>query len=232
MAERVLCYSGGELRPCALWRAPDRRRRFDSTAGSFNDGPVAQLGARFHGMEEVVSSNLTRSTKSLKHLPLAVERNWPVGVRSESKGQENIWSCLSCVFWLYGTTCQSVRMIDSVDGFQNLAHRGSGVCRDARIRRGNSDVAGLPARAGRRIHFHHWPDDRAVFGLRADRPAFRGKDRRPQRAAHFSAARDGILRGCGRAVPASVRSLGHGLGASFAWLRRRLLCDRGGGMGG
>ena len=32
-------------------------------------GPVAQLGARFHGMEEVVSSNLTRSTKFLKHLP-------------------------------------------------------------------------------------------------------------------------------------------------------------------
>ena len=28
-----------------------------------NSGPVAQLGARFHGMEEVVSSNLTRSTK-------------------------------------------------------------------------------------------------------------------------------------------------------------------------
>ena len=28
-------------------------------------GPVAQLGARFHGMEEVVSSNLTRSTKLL-----------------------------------------------------------------------------------------------------------------------------------------------------------------------
>jgi hypothetical protein len=28
-------------------------------------GPVAQLGARFHGMEEVVSSNLTRSTISL-----------------------------------------------------------------------------------------------------------------------------------------------------------------------
>jgi hypothetical protein len=25
---------------------------------------VAQLGARFHGMEEVVSSNLTRSTKT------------------------------------------------------------------------------------------------------------------------------------------------------------------------
>jgi hypothetical protein len=27
---------------------------------------VAQLGARFHGMEEVVSSNLTRSTNHLK----------------------------------------------------------------------------------------------------------------------------------------------------------------------
>ena len=33
--------------------------RFVSTRG-----PVAQLGARFHGMEEVVSSNLTRSTKT------------------------------------------------------------------------------------------------------------------------------------------------------------------------
>src|ERR1035437_6152361 len=29
-------------------------------------GPVAQLGARFHGMEEVVGSNPTRSTKSNK----------------------------------------------------------------------------------------------------------------------------------------------------------------------
>ena len=31
-------------------------------------GPVAQLGARFHGMEEVVGSNPTRSTKFLKWL--------------------------------------------------------------------------------------------------------------------------------------------------------------------
>src|SRR5579884_3684988 len=31
---------------------------------SHRGGPVAQLGARFHGMEEVVSSNLTRSTKT------------------------------------------------------------------------------------------------------------------------------------------------------------------------
>src|SRR5580704_8803630 len=31
-------------------------------------GPVAQLGARFHGMEEVVGSIPTRSTKSLNNL--------------------------------------------------------------------------------------------------------------------------------------------------------------------
>ena len=31
---------------------------------SLLSGPVAQLGARFHGMEEVESSNLSRSTKS------------------------------------------------------------------------------------------------------------------------------------------------------------------------
>src|SRR6185369_13392457 len=31
-------------------------------------GPVGQLGARFHGMEEVVSSNLTRSTKTFQTL--------------------------------------------------------------------------------------------------------------------------------------------------------------------
>jgi hypothetical protein len=29
----------------------------------FNSGPMAQLGARFHGMEKVVGSNPTRSTK-------------------------------------------------------------------------------------------------------------------------------------------------------------------------
>ncbi len=34
----------------------------------FNRGPVAQLGARFHGMEEVVGSIPTRSTKALNPL--------------------------------------------------------------------------------------------------------------------------------------------------------------------
>jgi hypothetical protein len=33
-----------------------------------NRGPVAQLGARFHGMEEVVGSIPTRSTNSLNNL--------------------------------------------------------------------------------------------------------------------------------------------------------------------
>jgi hypothetical protein len=37
----------------------------------FNCGPVAQLGARFHGMEEVVGSIPTRSTKSLYNLDRA-----------------------------------------------------------------------------------------------------------------------------------------------------------------
>src|SRR5258705_8753376 len=36
--------------------------------GLFNRGPVAQLGARFHGMEEVVGSIPTRSTNSLNNL--------------------------------------------------------------------------------------------------------------------------------------------------------------------
>ena len=34
----------------------------------FESGPVAQLGARFHGMEEVVGSIPTRSTKSPNNL--------------------------------------------------------------------------------------------------------------------------------------------------------------------
>ena len=37
----------------------------------FASGPVAQLGARFHGMEEVVGSIPTRSTNSLNNLDRA-----------------------------------------------------------------------------------------------------------------------------------------------------------------
>src|SRR5208283_399778 len=43
-------------------------------------GPVAQLGARFHGMEEVVGSIPTRSTKSLNNLDRASARSYCVCV--------------------------------------------------------------------------------------------------------------------------------------------------------
>ena len=42
---------------------------------SFNRGPVAQLGARFHGMEEVVGSIPTRST-IFKYLQLSPFPAW------------------------------------------------------------------------------------------------------------------------------------------------------------
>jgi hypothetical protein len=45
-----------------------------------NRGPVAQLGARFHGMEEVVGSIPTRSTNSLNNLDGASARNHGVCV--------------------------------------------------------------------------------------------------------------------------------------------------------
>ncbi len=45
----------------------DERPKLGYTGHILDRGPVAQLGARFHGMEEVVSSNLTRSTNIPKH---------------------------------------------------------------------------------------------------------------------------------------------------------------------
>src|ERR1700683_5168477 len=47
-------------------------------------GPVAQLGARFHGMEEVDGSNPSRSTKFLKHLAPSAGQNVVAGVQMES----------------------------------------------------------------------------------------------------------------------------------------------------
>ena len=49
-------------------------------------GPVAQLGARFHGMEEVVSSNLTRSTKRFQTLTVFLP---PEKELTESKWSPN-----------------------------------------------------------------------------------------------------------------------------------------------
>ena len=43
-------------------------------------GPVAQLGARFHGMEEVAGSIPARSTKSLNKLNGASARNFGICV--------------------------------------------------------------------------------------------------------------------------------------------------------
>jgi hypothetical protein len=51
---------------------------------------VAQLGARFHGMEEVVSSNLTRSTKQPKYLQNTTSinlSNWGLYANNGGKTQ-------------------------------------------------------------------------------------------------------------------------------------------------
>ena len=89
-------------------------------------------------------------------------------------------------------------MINSVDGLQDLAHRGRGVRLHAGIRGRHPDAAGLPARTGRRILVYHRPFGRAVIGLRAARPAPGGKDRRSKGSAHRSPAWNGVLRdgGC------------------------------------
>ena len=42
------------------------RKRTANAGPAHRNGPVAQLGARFHGMEEVDGSNPSRSTKFLK----------------------------------------------------------------------------------------------------------------------------------------------------------------------
>ena len=51
----------------------------------FTSGPVAQLGARFHGMEEVIGSNPIRSTKSFQTLSAPTPLSSPsTGVQLES----------------------------------------------------------------------------------------------------------------------------------------------------
>ena len=52
---------------------------------------MAQLGARFHGMEEVDGSNPSRSTKFLKHLAPFPSKNPFVGVQMESKYGRQLW---------------------------------------------------------------------------------------------------------------------------------------------
>ena len=50
------------------WATINQRARLPRFAIFFSRGPVAQLGARFHGMEEVVGSIPTRSTISFSKL--------------------------------------------------------------------------------------------------------------------------------------------------------------------
>src|SRR6185437_268850 len=50
------------------WATINQRARLPRFAIFLSCGPVAQLGARFHGMEEVVGSIPTRSTKSFSKL--------------------------------------------------------------------------------------------------------------------------------------------------------------------
>ena len=59
-------------------------------------GPVAQLGARFHGMEEVVGSIPTRSTKSLNSLEggapaTTAIASWFVRVRACKDVRNLLW---------------------------------------------------------------------------------------------------------------------------------------------
>ena len=46
----------------------------NSESASYKSGPVAQLGARFHGMEEVTGSIPVRSTNYFNNLPLCLTR--------------------------------------------------------------------------------------------------------------------------------------------------------------
>gem|GEM_PF-4754786 len=50
-----------------------------------NSGPVAQLGARFHGMEEVVGSIPTRSTNSANDLHGTPDLRLPLGFPGRPK---------------------------------------------------------------------------------------------------------------------------------------------------
>src|SRR5512140_2304352 len=54
--------------------------------GEYHCGPVAQLGARFHGMEEVIGSIPIRSTKSFVRLQLPRSWAW-LGVHAARRTQ-------------------------------------------------------------------------------------------------------------------------------------------------
>ena len=91
-------------------RAP--RGRYGIVKDTHACGPVAQLGARFHGMEEVVSSNLTRSTKPFQRLTVA--KNVSAGVQTPF-----------CTCAALGTVSVLVPARDLADSFNKIAQMGT-----------------------------------------------------------------------------------------------------------
>ena len=65
VSEVMTICRAGLTKPCGWEKIV---RALSMSVLPFASGPVAQLGARFHGMEEVVGSIPTRSTKSLNKL--------------------------------------------------------------------------------------------------------------------------------------------------------------------
>ena len=102
-----------------------------------HNGPVAQLGARFHGMEEVVSSNLTRSTKTSRHSSrLTNKYRWHFGCRGNNIGSMNhsaarhsAWSriLLSVLF----TASLGGQTLPSLGGAWTSAGRSAFISQDA-----------------------------------------------------------------------------------------------------
>ena len=73
------------------WATIDQRARLPRLAISLTRGPVAQLGARFHGMEEVVGSIPTRSTKFLNGLaPIAISISLALWENSAKNNCNNV----------------------------------------------------------------------------------------------------------------------------------------------
>jgi hypothetical protein len=66
----------------------------------FNRGPVAQLGARFHGMEEVVGSIPTRSTNQISHFEAPPFRDFVAFCRKFQNHSAN-WLCDHALFFSF-----------------------------------------------------------------------------------------------------------------------------------
>jgi hypothetical protein len=63
LPERAIVFQIAAVRASSAWPKFDEPRRLNENREVGHCGPVAQLGARFHGMEEVIGSIPIRSTK-------------------------------------------------------------------------------------------------------------------------------------------------------------------------